>query len=112
LLIDCPGWGHGLLQFQLPLIEDAWKPFYAAQEPRKRFCFVHNIEEVLLDQFEAKFGSRPSLDDDLVLLGVDSVGMAELTFELEKTFKIRVDDSLLEAATVDDLVKYIKSRQS
>ena len=42
---------------------------------------------------------------------VDSVGMAELTFDIEKEFKIHVDDGVLEIDTVQDLVDYIREKQ-
>ncbi len=70
-----------------------------------------SIEDVLLEQLREKFGHEPKLDDSLVLAGVDSVGMAEMTFEIEKRFGIRVDDGVLEVDTVQDLANYIRERQ-
>jgi acyl carrier protein len=75
-------------------------------------CFVEQIETVLLQQLGEKFGGQPKLSDSLVLVGVDSVGMAELTFDIEKRFGIRVDDAVLEVDTVQDLADYIRQRQA
>jgi acyl carrier protein len=38
--------------------------------------------------------------------------MAELTFELEKRFAIRIDDDILDIDTVDELINYVVARQS
>ncbi len=72
---------------------------------------METIESVLLAQLAEKFGGQPQLSDSLVLLGVDSVGMAELTFDIEKSFAIRVDDGILEVDTVQDLANYIRERK-
>ena len=72
---------------------------------------MNTIESALLEKLTSKFGGQPKLDDSLLMVGVDSVGMAELTFEIEKEFAIRVDDAVLEVDTVQDLADYIRSRQ-
>lgn len=72
---------------------------------------METIESVLLVQLAEKFGGRPQLSDSLILIGVDSVGMAELTFDIEKRFGIRVDDGILDVDTVQDLADYIRQRQ-
>jgi acyl carrier protein len=73
---------------------------------------VDTIERELLVQLGDKFGGEPKLSDSLLLIGVDSVGMAELTLEIEKTFGVRVDDSILDVETVQELADYIRQRQS
>ncbi|MBX3420640.1 MAG: acyl carrier protein [Pirellulaceae bacterium] len=73
---------------------------------------VPSIEESLISQFAEKFGSRPELTDSLVLLGIDSVGMAEWTYEIEQAYKIKVDDELLHVETIQELADYIRQRQS
>lgn len=71
-----------------------------------------SIEEQLLTMFTEKFGNRPKLSDGLAYIGVDSVGMAELTFELETQFGISVGDDIVHADTVQDLANYIRERQA
>ncbi|MFO1065806.1 MAG: acyl carrier protein [Pirellulales bacterium] len=73
---------------------------------------MDNIEEVLLSKLAEKFGGSPQLNDSLALIGVDSVGMAELTFEIEKMFSIHVDDAVLDVETVQELAEYIRARRS
>ncbi len=72
---------------------------------------MESIEEQLLKNFTEKFGSRPELTDELSYIGVDSIGMAELTIEIESQFHIRVDDSIVHTETVQDLADYIRERQ-
>jgi acyl carrier protein len=73
---------------------------------------VDALEQSLLEQIGDKFGGQPQLSDSLMLLGVDSVGMAELTFQIEKDFGIRVDDDVLDVETIADLADYIRQRQN
>jgi acyl carrier protein len=57
-------------------------------------------------------GSRPQMDDSLAMIGIDSVAMAELTFELEKRCSIKIDDAILDVDTVGQLVEYLHSRKN
>lgn len=72
---------------------------------------MDTIENELIQQLREKFGGEPKLDDALLLIGVDSVGMAEMTLEIEKQFNVRVDDSILDVETVRELANYIRQRQ-
>ena len=56
-------------------------------------------------------GGSPKGDDSLAMIGIDSVAMAELTFELEKRFSIKIDDDILDVETVDELVQYVIARR-
>ena len=69
------------------------------------------LQDSLINYLQKKFGIRPSLDDSLAMLGVDSVSMAELTFDIEKMYGITVDD-MMSVDTVEDLLDYIRKRQS
>ena len=71
---------------------------------------VDKIETELLQKIANMFGGQPRLADSLMMVGVDSVGMAELTFDIEKHFGIRVDDTVLDVDTVQDLANYIRQR--
>jgi acyl carrier protein len=57
-------------------------------------------------------GGSPQGKDSLALIGIDSVAMAELTFELEKRFAIKIDDDILDVDSVDELVQYVIARKS
>lgn len=70
------------------------------------------IEQKLISKLAEKFGSQPELTDALAYIGVDSVGMAELTVEIEKEFGIRLTDEVFAVETVQELADYIRQRQS
>jgi len=70
------------------------------------------IEQEIVDYLRNTCGGNPRTSDSLALIGIDSVGMAELTFELEKRFAIRVDDDVLDVETVADLASYVRERKT
>ena len=72
---------------------------------------VDSLEDSLINHLHEKFGTRPARDDSLAMLGVDSVSMAELTYDIEKRYGITVDDSMMYVDTVDNLIDYIRERQ-
>ncbi len=69
------------------------------------------IEQTIIDYVKRTVGGNPRPTDNLAMVGVDSVGMAELTFELEKRFSIRVDDDVLDLETIGDLAGYIREKR-
>jgi len=71
---------------------------------------VESIEDKLLASLAEKFGGNPELSDGLAFIGVDSVGMAELTVDIEKDFGIRVNDDIVSVDTVQELADYIRER--
>ncbi|MFM8570651.1 MAG: acyl carrier protein [Pirellula sp.] len=76
---------------------------------------METIEETqaqVLDYLAKTVGSRPDLDDSLAMIGIDSVAMAEMTFELEKRFSIKIDDEILDVESVRQLVQYLHRRKS
>jgi acyl carrier protein len=77
----------------------------------KEVLLVDALEDSLINYLQMKFGIRPSLDDSLAMLGVDSVSMAELTFDIEKMYGITVDE-MMSVDTVEDLLDYIRKRQA
>jgi acyl carrier protein len=77
----------------------------------KEVPLVDSLEDSLLNYLQNKFGMRPNLDDSLAMLGVDSVSMAELTFEIEKMYGITVDE-MMSVETVENLLDYIRERQN
>ena len=72
---------------------------------------MESIEVQLVSQLTEKFGTRPELRDGLAYIGVDSVGMAELTVEIEAIYGIQVADDIFTVETVQELADYIRERQ-
>ncbi|MEQ1825086.1 MAG: acyl carrier protein [Pirellula sp.] len=66
----------------------------------------------IVEYLKTSCGVLPKGDDSLSMIGVDSVAMAELTFELEKRFSIKIDDDILDVETVDELVQYVVDRRT
>ncbi len=73
---------------------------------------VETIEEKLIVRLREKFGGDPKAADSLALIGVDSIGMAELTLELESEFGIAIDEDVVDVETVKGLADYIRARQT
>ena len=71
---------------------------------------MDSIEDKLRERLAEKFGGSPQLTDGLAFLGVDSIGMAELTVELEKEFNIQIQDDIVDVETVQELADYIRAR--
>ncbi len=71
---------------------------------------AQDLDAKILERLAEKFGGSPQLSDDLVLIGVDSIGMAELALELEKEFQISVDEAIVDNETVQDLADYVRER--
>lgn len=42
--------------------------------------------------------------------GIDSISMAEISFELEKQFGIRFDEDVVDVDTIDELTAYVQQR--
>ena len=66
----------------------------------------------IIDYLRKVCGGSPQGNDSLAMIGIDSVAMAELTFELEKRFAIKIDDDILDVDSVDELVHYVVTRKS
>ena len=71
-----------------------------------------HIERVILDLLRAKLGGQPRREDTLGLLNVDSVALAELSLEIEETLHVRMDEGVLEAVTVGEMIDYVAELHS
>jgi acyl carrier protein len=65
----------------------------------------------VLSYLEKVCGTMPQLTDSLALIGIDSVAMAEMTFDFEKQFSFKITDDILDVETVEELVRYVFDRQ-
>jgi acyl carrier protein len=75
---------------------------------------MHTFEStqaVILSYLEKVCGNMPQMSDSLRLIGIDSVAMAEMTFDFEKQFSFKVTDEILEVETVEELVRYVFDNQ-
>lgn len=65
------------------------------------------VADKVLAIVRSKTRSPVTLDSTFDALGLDSLAMAEMVFELETTFKIRTDDRLLEVRNLRQVVEYV-----
>lgn len=73
---------------------------------------MNSIEERILEIVGAKTDRPPTAADTLDGLGIDSLAMAELIYEIETDFNIESDDDLLELSTIQELCKYVSERRA
>ena len=71
---------------------------------------MNSTEADILQALQRKFGGNPQPTDELTGLGIDSLGMAELSAELEAHFGVRVDEDILNVETVHELADYIQGK--
>lgn len=71
---------------------------------------MSQIQTMVLDLIRSKTGVQPHGDDTFDSLKIDSLAMAELTVEIEKTFSIRVDEDIMDVASIQELVAYIEAK--
>lgn len=75
---------------------------------------MHTFESTqaqIVSYLEKVCGGKPQMSDSLALIGIDSVAMAEMTFDFEKQFSFKVTDEILEIETVEELVQYVFDNQ-
>lgn len=73
---------------------------------------IADTQTQVIEYLTKVVGSPPHMDDSLAMIGIDSVAMAELTFELEKRCGIKIDDAILDVETVGQLVDYLHARKN
>ncbi len=68
---------------------------------------MHKVQQQLVELIHSKTGIVPELDDTFASLKIDSLGLAELTVEIERAFNIRVGEDVLDVETMRELIAYI-----
>ncbi len=68
------------------------------------------IEARLFQLIEQKTGVRPTAHLSFATLEIDSLGMAELTCEIEKAFGIRITDDVADVTNVAELLAYVEDK--
>ena len=65
------------------------------------------VAEKILAIVRAKVPGPISLDSTFDSLGLDSLAMAEVVFEIENAFQIRTDERLLNLRTIRQVADYV-----
>jgi acyl carrier protein len=68
------------------------------------------IAEKVLAIVRAKTPGPVSQESTFDSLGLDSLAMAEVVFEIENTFQIRTDERLLNLRTIREVVDYVADK--
>ena len=71
---------------------------------------MNSTQTTLFELIKAKTGVNPQLNSSLEMLQLDSLAMAELTCEIEQTFKIRGGDDITFVTDMTELLNYIEDR--
>jgi acyl carrier protein len=71
---------------------------------------MNPIEDTLLTLIEQKTGVRPAEHLSFAALEIDSLGMAELTCEIEKAFGIRLGEDVADVTNVAELLAYVEEK--
>lgn len=72
---------------------------------------MNPLQAQIVELIARRTGTKPALTDRIDRLGIDSLAMAEMIYDLESTFQIRTDDELLDLATLEELCLYIEARK-
>ena len=70
------------------------------------------IQIKLLELIHTKTGVLPQIDDTFDALKIDSLGMAELTAEIEKAFGIRIGEDIMRVENIQELVTYVERKSA
>lgn len=66
-----------------------------------------SLEDQVLQIVRSKVEVPVTLESKLDAIGLDSLAMAEVVFELETQFKIRTDDRILDLRTVREVAQFV-----
>lgn len=68
---------------------------------------THTVADKVLAIVASKTTGRVTPEATFVTLGLDSLAMAEMVFEIETAFKIRTNDRLLDVRTIGEVIDYV-----
>jgi acyl carrier protein len=71
---------------------------------------MSETQQKVLNLIYGKTGVLPQLEDTLDVMKLDSLAMAELTVEFERSFAISIDDDILNVEDVRGLIAYIERK--
>ena len=91
-------------------LESASSRAVAETSHTERPDLMDSVEMEIIAALRAKFGGNPQPLDSLLGLGIDSLGMAEFSAEMEHRFAVRADEEILFVETVRDLAEYIRRK--
>ena len=95
---------YGTLPARVAVVENG---SMAAQPASSLTPSSQEIERLVVQLVQAKVGRLVGVGDSVALLDLDSLALVELSAEIEKSIDVRLDEGILDADTVGDLVDYV-----
>jgi acyl carrier protein len=78
--------------------------------PEEAIATLDSVATQVLAMVQAKSHVPVQMDSSLNEIGIDSLAMAEVLFEIETRFQIRADESVLDLQNVGEVVQYVRDR--
>ena len=66
-----------------------------------------DVRQFVLDLVREKAGMEPQPNQPLGFSGIDSVTLAEVSYEIEQRFKVSIGEEAFEIETLNDLIEYV-----
>ena len=66
-----------------------------------------DVRTVVLDLVRKKSGMEPQPNQPLGFSGIDSVTLAEISYEIEQQFKVSIGDEAFDVGTLNELIEYV-----
>ena len=73
---------------------------------------VDSLQQEVVEAVARRVESPVGPEDSLALLGIDSIGMAEVSFDLERQHNVRIGEDIISCQTVGDLIEYVRKRKA
>lgn len=78
--------------------------------PEEAIATLDSVATQVLALVQSKSHVPVQMDSSLNEIGIDSLAMAEILFEIETRFQIRADESVLDLQNVGEVVQYVRDR--
>ena len=73
---------------------------------------VDSLQQEVVEVVARRVESPVAPEDSLALLGIDSIGLAEVSFDLERQHNVHIGEDIISCQTVSDLIEYVRKRKA
>lgn len=73
---------------------------------------VDSLQQEVVETVARRVELPVGPEDSLALLGIDSIGMAEVSFDLERQHNVQIGEDIVSCQTVADLIEYVRRRKA
>ena len=71
-----------------------------------------DVRKFVLDLVREKAGMEPQPHQPLGFSGIDSVTLAEVSYEIEQRYKVAIGEEAFELETLNELIEYVDELNS